>query len=359
MRPAAALLLALCVPLEAQGQRLAPRYTYSIERPAPGILAFIAHSTSPGILSGNSVAILGKDAVLVVDSGQFPSYAKEMIATIRAATDKPVRYLVNTHWHGDHHYGNAVYQEAFPGLTIISTSYTQAKFTEMAPRYFGMAFFGPAVQQLQDALAADRSGKRPLSEAQRSSFTGLLGDFEVARPELEQFRLCPPELGYEQQLSLELGGRRVLVLFPGRGNTGGDSAVFVPDAKLLATGDLLVDPIPFAFGSFIGEWPAALRRLEALEPALVVPGHGPIEQGTARLALLREALEALHARVQAAFQKGLSLEETAKQVDLADFRERFCGGDKARERDFATYFLQPGLRRAYREAKEGPLKDED
>ncbi|HSB35994.1 MAG TPA: MBL fold metallo-hydrolase, partial [Thermoanaerobaculia bacterium] len=102
---------------------------------APGVVAFIAAETSGPIPSGNVVAIIGDEAVLVVDSGRFPTLARRMVAEIRKRTDKPVRYLVHTHWHLDHIVADAVFREAWPGITFVSTEFTRRKIADKQVAY--------------------------------------------------------------------------------------------------------------------------------------------------------------------------------------------------------------------------------
>jgi glyoxylase-like metal-dependent hydrolase (beta-lactamase superfamily II) len=338
----------------ADPRDLSTRFPLRTEEVAPGILAFIGEGRSQDILSGNSVAILGSTGVAVVDSGQFPSQARAMIAAIRARTSQPVRFLITTHWHGDHHYGHAAYREAFPGLVIVGTPSTQAMMRAMAPRYFGMAYFGPASKQVEAALADPG-----LEAGLRTRFTALMGDFQAARPDLEQFRLTPPTLAYDGRIALDLGDRTVEVLHLGRGATAGDSVVLVPDAKVLATGDLVVHPVPHGFGSFPQEWAAVLGKLEAMGPRILVPGHGPVQRDLAYLRLVREALEAIDAQMRAAVERGLGQAEALKALELAAFRKAFAGEDPARQRDFDGRFARAAAVRAWRLAKEGRVVDED
>ena len=76
-------------------------------------------------MQANCTLVVGEDAALLVDSGQFPSLAERMVADVKKLTDKPVRYLVNTHWHFDHVWGNDVFRRAYPGLAIVSTEFTR------------------------------------------------------------------------------------------------------------------------------------------------------------------------------------------------------------------------------------------
>ena len=92
----------------------------TVTKLAEGIY-LIRHKNAPDHFSqGNTVVIIGDTGVLVVDSCYLPSSAREDIAQIRQWTNKPVRYLLNTHWHNDHNQGNAAYADAFPELTIIA-----------------------------------------------------------------------------------------------------------------------------------------------------------------------------------------------------------------------------------------------
>ncbi|MBW8768240.1 MAG: MBL fold metallo-hydrolase, partial [Gemmatimonadetes bacterium] len=99
--------------------------TYRTERIADGVYAFITPEERSSFQAGNSIAIVGDDGVLVFDTGNIPSMTKRQIGEIRRITDKPVRYVVNSHWHPDHTLGNAEYRAAFPGVTIIGTSATR------------------------------------------------------------------------------------------------------------------------------------------------------------------------------------------------------------------------------------------
>ena len=158
---------------------------------------------------------------------------------------------------------------------------------------------------------------------------------------------------------MHLGGRDAEVLFLGRGNTAGDTLVWLPDQKILMTGDLVVYPAPFAFGSFFSEWGPTLRKAIALKPATIVPGHGPVMHDTSYLELVAEAADEVSAKVKALAQQGLSLDEARAKLDVDDIREKFARGDEMLRAKFDGLFLGPGVPRAYREAKEGPLQDEN
>jgi glyoxylase-like metal-dependent hydrolase (beta-lactamase superfamily II) len=353
------------IPAGAQSAKRVPAMpsdfaNWTTEQVAPGIYAFIAPDGVTPIVSGNSTVIIGDSAVAVVDAGQFPSVARAQIAAIRKLTAKPVRYLINSHWHPDHWVGNAEYAKAFPGIAIISTRVTR----EMA-----MTKALPFVQRkYQDQLADIVRGM--LASGKHRDSTPLTPEeaqyYRIAQPQLEElgaeldgFTPVPPNVLFSDTLTLLLGGREVRVMFLGRANTGGDAVTYVPDAKVLMTGDLVVHPYPYAIGSFIGEWIETMKKLEAIDASVIIPGHGAIEHDTHYLMLVSKALTQLQTEASALQKQGLTLAQARKKVDFSALRTEFCGDDSWCRFGFNGEFVGPGFARAYREAKEGRLTDED
>jgi glyoxylase-like metal-dependent hydrolase (beta-lactamase superfamily II) len=155
-----------------------------------------------------------------------------------------------------------------------------------------------------------------------------------------------------------LGKREVRVMFLGRANTGGDAVIYVPDAKVLLTGDIVVSPYPYGIGSYIGEWIDVMKKLEAIDAVTIVPGHGAVEHDGHYLALLSRLLESLQMQAHTAVTQGLTLEQARKQIDLKSFQKELCGDDSWCSFGFNGVFVGPAVERAYREAKEGKLKSE-
>ncbi len=107
---------------------------YELVKIADGIYSFIAPESDSGVVQSNCTVVIGDDSVLVVDTGQFPSLAARMVADIKKLTPKPVRYVVNTHWHFDHVWGNATFRDAYPDLAIISTEFTREMVDDQGPK---------------------------------------------------------------------------------------------------------------------------------------------------------------------------------------------------------------------------------
>ncbi len=355
-----ALLLSASAFVFAQQELPSVFTSYDTVKLGEGIYGFIAPEASTAFVSGNSVLIVGADGALVVDSGHIPSVTRRVIAEIRQLTNKPVRFLVNTHWHPDHVSGNSLYREQWPGIAIVSAPATQFELTRPDPLYDDITEMNKYMPQLEQALASGKSqGGKPLSDAERSSYTQILVEAKFMYLELKQTPHAPPTVTFDRRMTVDLGGRKVEISFLGRGNTGGDAVIYVPDAKVLITGDLLVAPTPFAIGSFIDEWIVTMKALSAIDAVAIVPGHGPVEHDKQYMLLVTQALEALSQQSHAAVKQGLTQEQFQKSVDMAKFRSQFAGANAARGRNFDEYFVSPGAVRAYREAKDGPLNDEN
>ncbi|HUK64550.1 MAG TPA: MBL fold metallo-hydrolase [Dongiaceae bacterium] len=327
---------------------------------AEGIYAFIAPDGVTPIVSGNSTVIIGDSGVVVVDAGQFPSVARAQIAAIRKLTPKPVRWVVNTHWHPDHWLGNGEYAAAFPGVSFIATRTTREMALTKALPFITPAYAQSALDMVTKMLADPKHPDgSPWTQGEMQYYSIALPQFQEYLPELKSVKPVAPNVLFTDSLTLVLGAREVRVMFLGRANTGGDAVVYVPDAKVLMTGDLVVHPYPYAIGSYIGEWIETMKRLEAIDAAVIVPGHGAVERDKSYLMMVSRLLESLQSQVSAAQKAGLTLEETRKKVDFSAMRTEFCGTDTWCTFGFDGVFVRPGVGRAYREAKEGPLKDED
>jgi glyoxylase-like metal-dependent hydrolase (beta-lactamase superfamily II) len=296
----------------------------------------------------NVTVIVNERDVVVVDGGGTPLAAENALRLIRTVTDKPVSMLVNTHWHGDHHMGNQVYRAAFPGLSIVSHANTRRDVTGAPMRYLERL---PAAYRgaLDDFKKREATGE--LTERQRV----LAADLELGLREAERTVVTPADLTIEDGLVIHRGAREIQVRWLGRGNTEGDLVVWLPGEKVLAAGDLVVEPIPYGFGSFPAEWMAALERIAALDFAFLVPGHGAIQRDRTYVRRLQALLGEVRAQVGAAAAKGLDLDATRRAVDLSGFRKEFVGEDAHLQQLFDAWWTSPIVRSAWLEAKGLPI----
>ncbi len=359
------LVLLLQVPggLQAQvrSEPLSPADTssYRVVLVATGIYVFVAPDGITPMVSGNSTVVIGDDGVLVVDSGQFPSVARWEIAKIRSLTNLPVRYLVNTHWHPDHWLGNGEFRAAFPGVVIVSTPITRNLMETQARPLIDPKIAAATQKAVKGMLSAGKQADgTPIPEGTMLWYRYGLGQLEALAPQLEEVAITYPTELVRDDATFDLGRRPVRVTFLGRGNTEGDLVVYVPDSKTLVTGDLVVHPYPYGFGSFISEWIDRIKQLAAFNATSIIPGHGAVEHDNQYLTEVSVLLESLQRQARSAFGQGMSLEAAAKVVDLTTFRRQMCADGDPYCRYGFDASMAAGFERAYREAKEGKLADQ-
>jgi glyoxylase-like metal-dependent hydrolase (beta-lactamase superfamily II) len=316
------------------------------------VYAFIGPDPTRDIVVGNSVAIIGDDAVLLVDTTNAPSNGRAVLAGIRKVTDKPVRYIVHTHWHYDHIMGDTVFTKAFGSVQVIAHANTLPILDEKIPAWPARArmVYTKIAGQYRSELAGgkDENGK-PLSAYDRARHEQTIADTERYLPELDEMGYVRPAVTFTDAMTVYLGMLEVRLLYVGRGNTTGDVAVYVPAERVLATGDLLVYPIPYAFNSYLDDWQRGLLRLAELDTAAVIPGHGPVFRDKEYLRAVASLLESVVTQANEAKRKGLTLAEAQKAVDLESFRQRFAGDDPSRNDAWTGDFKDPAVASVYDE----------
>jgi len=299
----------------------------------------IGHPNSnDGNVNGNTTVIIGDREVFVVDSCYSPSAAREDIAQIRKWTDKPVGFLLNTHFHNDHNNGNKAYLDAFPSLAIVAQEETKRDMDLIQP---GNIEREP--KQLGTAIAAFKQGKdprgNPLSEDDKKQVQAMLPGLEEALADSKTMVYTPPTLTFTDKIDVNLGNREVQVKHLGRGNTPGDAIVYLPKEKILVAGDLLVHPIPYTFDGYPAEWAQTLQRMALLDAVTIVPGHGAVQHDKAFLNLtadlLQSAVDQVRARIRQIGHPGFhSVDDVKASVDLTPFRQKFAGDDKDLQAEF-------------------------
>ena len=349
MKPARAALLAFVLLAAASAQSA---NHYDKVKVADGVYAFIAPEGKTGFVSSNQTAIIGDDGVLIFDTGQIPSLSEKIIAELKQITPLPVKYIVISHWHYDHVIGAATYLKAFPNAIIITSDPTRqqiiAKEKDFGPQNT-LKILPQYLKSQQDLLAGGKQPDgTPLTPEQKEYLQLSIADIEAAKPAIEAAKIVDPMMTMSQSLTIYLGKRTVEVRFLGPGNTEGDTIAYVPDAKVLLTGDLDVAPTPYGILSYYDEWIVTLDKLAAIDATTIIPGHGAIQKDFSYVRLEQELLRSTLSRVDDAVKRGLTLEQTRREVTLDDFRDRFAGNDHWRKRNFRNYWVYPAVERIYK-----------
>jgi cyclase len=331
---------------------------FRIEKIADGVYVAL----QPAALrfeDSNSTIILLDDGALVVDTQTSPVTAAAIISEIHKLTDKPVRYVVNTHWHGDHVQGNSAYRDAFPDVLFIAHRNTREDMpraqADLKEELENLPKQIDAVEkQLASGLA--RSGQ-PLTDAQKAQLSAAIDRYKGYLKERREVKdLVLPTLTFEDTLTLHRGDREIRLL-PFPGHTRGDVVVYLPKEKVLVTGDLL-DDLPYTGHGSPASLVKTLHALDQLEWDTLIPGHGSVRHGQAardHLHLIAGVFESMVSQVADAVHAGLSVEDTVKKVDLERFREQVTQNDPVASR-YWGFFMGEGVKRAYQEAT-GTVKD--
>ncbi len=195
----------------------------------------------------NVTLVLGDTTALVVDTHLHDGHARQLVGAIREVTSLPW-VVVDTHAHFDHAFGNATFAREQPGLQIWGTEGCRLELESSGA--------------LQRTLAAEH-----LRESGRTDDADAVAAVEI----------LPPNRTFTTETEIDLGGRTVLLHHPGRGHTGHDAVLEVPDAGVTVAGDLVEQGAPPAFeDSYPLEWPHTLGALLPRLGAVVVPGHGDV-----------------------------------------------------------------------------------
>lgn len=316
-------------------------------------LAYRPESTRQPVV-GNGVVIVNEDHVVVIDGSASPLFADRVIEGIRARTDLPVRYLVTTHWHGDHNLGNHRYVEAFPGVEIIGHRFTRQAMLGAPMDYVeqSKSTLGDNLKQVAELLEKNAmpSGE-PIPAHTRKAWEDLVAHSGLIVSEIQASQVTPPWLLFERELRLEHGGREIVIRNFGNGNTQGDAVVWLPAERILITGDVVVWPTPYGFGSYPGSWAEVIGELIALEPATIIPGHGPAMGNTNYLEKLKSLFEWVHHEVAARIDAGMDLEAIQADLDFSGQSAAFTDGDPWLESRFTVWFAKPIVEAAYNEIK--------
>jgi cyclase len=322
--PAATMLLA--VPLtHLAGQ--ASDATARMQRVADSTYVIIHDDATDEWPHGNTGVIVTAEGVFVVDADYLPSRARADIALIRSVTDRPVRYLAYTHWHFDHNNGGSAYQDAFPGVTIVSERETR-DWIALNSRYWATLSTAPnsarrqalAVVEREASTGRDSSGRK-LGQAERAKRSRAAQQRTAELAELASLRVVPPNLAFEGSLTLWLGGRRIELRDRGKANSPHDVTVYLPRDSVLFTGDIVVQsPLPYVGASWPVPWIAVLRQLEAEPVRLIVPGHGPVMRDWSYPRKVRSLLEAATSQAEAMALRGRPLAEVQDSITLDELR---------------------------------------
>jgi cyclase len=298
------------------GQAPAPQAAYRFQQVVPGVYSAIGTGTLN--VGSNSAVIVNRDDVLIVDSHISPESARVMMQELKAITDKPVRFLINTHFHYDHTNGNQVFAQP---VDIIGHEFTRRKLTgDILEKGMFADLVKGMPKQLDDLKA------RATAEGDPAAKTRLDQQLRVQQAfaeHLNELKVTPPNVTVDDRLTLFRGDREIRLLYLGRGHTGGDLVVYLPAERLLCTGDLLVNGIANLVDGYVDEWPDALDKLKPLDFVDVIPGHGEPFTGKERIDWFQAYLRDLWKQGTALHGQKVPAADAAKRIDMTAHKAHY------------------------------------
>ena len=292
---AIALVLFAC---PAWAQDLSPMKFNDVREVAPGVFfrysSISATDKSIPFGGSNNIWIVFEDFVVVYDAN-FPKEAGDVLEAIKKTTDKPVRYVLDSHHHGDHAYGNAVWAKA--GAQIVAQSNCARLLRINGPAEFKKEGEGP-----------------------------------TGRKDVAASKLKAPDLSFDDKLVIDDGKQRVEFHFLGHAHTAGDAVAYLPKHKILCTGDACVNGAYNYMGhSDSASWIRVLDRMQQFDVKMVCPGHGALA-GPELFKKQQRYFVELRQQVQKGIDKGLELDDIVAAMDMP-WQKEWTGLDIKERKD--------------------------
>jgi len=279
---------------------------FEITKVANGVYAAVAAPAYK--VNCNTAIIENDDDVMIVDTHSKPSAARVIIERLREMTRKPVRYVVNTHFHWDHWHGNEVYPAAYPGAEIVTN-----QITREAMLMKGLKRIQDHVRQVPGEIAKLKADIQAANPTQRAKLEADLRLAESYLAEVRALKPALPTIAFEQTMKLYRRDREIHLLHLGRAHTAGDVFVYLPKEKVVITGDAMIGWTPFMGDGYPEEWAATLDRLAQLDFTHIIMGHGNVT-GREWLGTFRSYVHDMVEAVRQEAATGTTLDEVKQRV---------------------------------------------
>jgi cyclase len=279
---------------------------FDITKVADGVYAAVAAPAYK--VNCNTAIIENDDDVMIVDTHSKPSAARVIVEKLRGITHKPVRYVVNTHFHWDHWHGNEVYPATYPDAEIVTNQITREAMVMK-----GLKRIQDHVRQVPGEIATLKADLQAASPSQRAKLEADLRLAEAYLAEVKALKPVLPTIAFEQTMKLYRRDREIHLLHLGRAHTAGDVFVYLPKEKVVITGDAMIGWTPFMGDGYPDEWAATLDRLAQLDFTHIIMGHGNVT-GREWLGTFRSYVHDMVEAVRQEAATGATLDEVKQRV---------------------------------------------
>ena len=302
------VFLALSVSLVAD-EHVITTSSHRLTEVANGV--YLAQTTAP-LFNSNALVIVNEDDVVVVDSHLTPAKARDLVASIKSVTTKPITTLINSHFHWDHAHGNQVFDD---GVQIIGHEYTRMKLagTPLEETQYVIATAGNKA-----TLARIREMLTNASEEDRPEIQKWFDLYSQQAEDWKEIAPIPPDTTLNDRMTLFRGSREIQIHFFGRAHTGGDITVYLPAEKLAFTGDMMLQGPSFLGDGYVDEWVETLENLKGLAFETIVPGHGNPFTDRDLIGHVQAYYADLWEKVAAMREQGIPVADAARDVDMTN-----------------------------------------
>lgn len=295
---------------------------FDIQKAAEGV--YFAHARPQTVINCNAAIFVRSKDVVVVDAHSKPSAAASIIRQIsRQVTDKPVRYVINTHFHWDHTQGNRAYTETGSKVDFIASSTTKQLMEQLAVAR--MKASADAVPQQIEALR--HRAERSSSQAEKAFCAGEIRHLQAYLEDLKKnYELVLPTITFDNSYQLSDSAYDLHLEFHGRSHTAGDVFVFCPQRRAMATGDASHGWLPNIADGYPRLWPGTIDKVSHTDFKYQMGGHGPMQADRTVMTCQRNYIEELAEKVEAGKKTGASLEEIQAQLTVASLKSMQSNG---------------------------------
>src|SRR4051794_118896 len=278
----------------------------------------VYYATSSGTMNvgANSPIIITDSEAVVIDSEITPAAARALVSDLKAITDKPVRYVVDSHYHYDHAHGNQVFMK---DAQVIGHDNTRTRMlTNVLEQHTYLTSVEPVparVAGLRERIAQEKDPQ------QKAAMEQQVANSLAYLEQVKETKVTPPAVTFDKSMTIVRGGREMRLLYLGRGHTDTDVVVYLPKERIVCTGDLMESVVSYMGDAFPEDWIATLDRLKALDFDTVMPGHGVVFHGKGKIEAFQKYLRDVITQTAALRKQGLSAEQAAQQIDVTSYRE--------------------------------------
>jgi cyclase len=282
----------------------------------------IYYLTSSGTMNvgANSPVIVNNDETMIIDSEITPAAARAIVQDIKAFTNKPIGFVIDSHYHYDHAHGNQIFGS---NVAVIGHDNTRKRLlTNVLEQYTYLS----SVQNLPERIVTLKERiAQEKDPQQKATLERQVASSQAYLEQIKETRVTPPNQTFATKMTIYRAGRELQILYLGRGHTDTDIVVYLPKERLVCTGDLMESQISYMGDSYPDEWIGTLDRLRALDFDTVMPGHGVVFKGKQKIEVFQKYLRDVITQTTALRKQGLSADAAPAKIDVTAYSGEFPG----------------------------------